>query len=66
MRVVIAIHDLPVWTIPVAESRRIAAALPTDDVVDVRNEAARAPAIAAADAVFTARLSASEWTERSG
>jgi phosphoglycerate dehydrogenase-like enzyme len=61
MRIVIAIHDLPVWTIPVAESHRIAAALPADDVVDVRDEAVRVDAIAAADVVFTARLRASEF-----
>jgi D-2-hydroxyacid dehydrogenase (NADP+) len=60
MRIVIAIHDLPVWTIPVTESRRIAAALPADEVVDVREDEARIAALAGADVVFAARLSASE------
>src|SRR5438874_5982137 len=63
MRIVIAIHDLPAWTIPVTESRRIAASLPAQDVVDVRDEPGRASAIASADVVFAARLSASEFDE---
>jgi phosphoglycerate dehydrogenase-like enzyme len=63
MRIVIAIHDLPVWTIPAGESRRIAAALPDDEVIDVRDEAARSPAIATADVVFAARLSAAEFDQ---
>lgn len=61
MRIVIAIHDPPVWTIPAAESRRIAANLSSDDVVDVRNEGSRGPAIAEADVLFTARLSVAEF-----
>jgi phosphoglycerate dehydrogenase-like enzyme len=60
LRVVIAIHDHPVWSMPQAESRRVAGVLAADEVVDVRDEAARAPAIASADVVFTARLSMAE------
>jgi len=36
VRVVVAVHDPPVWTLPAAEARRIATALPHDDVVLAR------------------------------
>jgi phosphoglycerate dehydrogenase-like enzyme len=60
MRLVIAVHDPPVWTIPAAEVARIAAALRDVEVVDTRDEAARAQAMPAADVMLATRLSAEE------
>jgi hypothetical protein len=37
MRIVAAQHDPPVWTLPAAQVRRIAQALPDDTVIDARS-----------------------------
>jgi phosphoglycerate dehydrogenase-like enzyme len=59
IRILVAIHDLPVWSIPDDQVRRLAAALPDDEVVHVRSEADR-PALATADIAFAHRLSEDE------
>jgi phosphoglycerate dehydrogenase-like enzyme len=61
MRIVIAIHDLPVWSIPPSEVDRIARALPEDEVVDAREPEARRLAYPDADVLFATRLRADEF-----
>jgi phosphoglycerate dehydrogenase-like enzyme len=60
MRLVIAVHDPPVWTIPAAEVARIAAALPDVEVIDTRDAASRQQAMPTADVLLATRLSADE------
>lgn len=60
MRIVVSIHDLPVWTIPPTEVARIARVLPDDEVIDAREPADRARAFPAADVLYATRLSADE------
>jgi phosphoglycerate dehydrogenase-like enzyme len=60
VRIVIAIHDPPVWTIPASEVDRIQRTLAGDEVVDARDEAARRRALPAAEVLFATRLSADE------
>lgn len=62
MRIVIAIHDLPVWSIPASEVDRIARALPGDEIVDARESEARRQAYPEADILFATRLGADEFT----
>ena len=61
MRIVVAIHDLPVWTIPPAEVARIAASLPGDEVHDARERDERRRLIPTADILFATRLHADEF-----
>jgi len=61
MRIVVAIHDLPVWTIPPREVARLAAALPGDEVRDAREPAERRELIPTADILFATRLSREEF-----
>jgi D-2-hydroxyacid dehydrogenase (NADP+) len=61
MRVVVAIHDLPVWSIPPAEITRLAAALPDDAVIDAREAAERRAIIPTADVLFATRISVEEF-----
>jgi phosphoglycerate dehydrogenase-like enzyme len=61
MRVVVAIHDLPVWTIPPAEVDRIASALPDDEVLDAREADARRELMPTADVLFATRIRAHEF-----
>jgi len=61
VRIAVAIHDPPVWTIPSAEVERIARALPHDRVVDARDPSARLAAFADADVLFATRISAAEF-----
>jgi len=60
MRIVTAVHDPPVWTLPASQVRRIAAALPGDDVIDARSPEERLKAFADADVIVTARITADE------
>jgi phosphoglycerate dehydrogenase-like enzyme len=64
MRIVVAIHDLPVWSIPEDQVRRLVRALPDEQVVHVRSEAERG-ALALADVVFGHRLSQDELASAS-
>jgi phosphoglycerate dehydrogenase-like enzyme len=61
MRIAIAIHDPPVWTIPPAEVARLASLLPGDEVVDARDPDARKRAFAEAEILFATRISAEEF-----
>ena len=61
MRIVVSIHEPPVWTIPQSQVARIAAALPGDEVVDARDQDARRREFADADVVFSWRISAEEF-----
>jgi phosphoglycerate dehydrogenase-like enzyme len=60
MRLVVAVHDPPVWTIPPAEVARIAAALPDVEVIDARDPASRLEHFPAADVLLATRLTAEE------
>lgn len=61
MRIAIAIHDPPVWTIPSSQVARIVRSLPRDHVVDARDPGSRLRAFAAADVLFATRISATEY-----
>jgi len=61
VRVVVAVHDPPVWTIPAEEVRRIARALPHDEVVDARSAEDRRRELSAADVLVATRISADEF-----
>jgi D-2-hydroxyacid dehydrogenase (NADP+) len=61
VRIVVAIHDLPVWTIPPAEVARLARAVPDDRVVDAREPAERRIAFADADVLFATKMTAEEF-----
>lgn len=58
MRLVIHIHDLPMWSLPPVQVERIRTALPDVDVVDVRDERDAAQALAGADAALATRMTA--------
>lgn len=60
MRIVAAVHDPPVWTIPAAQVQRIARALSDDEVIDARTPEERIAAFADADVILAARMSADE------
>jgi phosphoglycerate dehydrogenase-like enzyme len=61
MRVAVAIHDLPVWTIPPAQVDRLAALMPGDTITDARDPESRRRAFADADVAFATKLSADEF-----
>jgi phosphoglycerate dehydrogenase-like enzyme len=61
VRIVVAIHDLPVWSIPASEVARVAHALPEDEVRDARGAADRRREFADADVLFATRISADEF-----
>jgi len=61
MRIAVAIHDPPVWTIPPSDVARLARAVPDDDVVDARAPEDRTAAFATADVLFATRISADEF-----
>jgi len=63
VRVVVAIHDPPVWIIPEREVERLRQALPADEVSHVRESAGRRGAFADADVLFATRLNADEFGE---
>lgn len=61
MRVAVAIHDLPVWTIPPAQVDRLAQLLPADTITDARDPDSRRRAFADADIAFATKMSADEF-----
>src|SRR6476620_9249610 len=61
MRVAVAIHDLPVWTIPPAQVDRLAGLMPGDTITDARDPESRRRAFADADIAFATKLSADEF-----
>ena len=62
MRVVVAVHDPPVWTMPAEHVARIAASLPADEVVPARELDERRREFPTADVIVTTRLSGEEFT----
>lgn len=56
MRLVIHVHDLPMWSLPVAQVERIRRALPDVDVVDVRDHDACRAVIGEADVALAPRM----------
>ncbi len=56
MRIVVAIHDPPVWSIPPSSVRELAGALPDDEILDARDAASRRALIPTADVLFATRL----------
>lgn len=61
MKIVVAIHDLPVWSIPDHEVERLAAALPDDVVVNAQESDARLREYPGADVLFATRISADQF-----
>ena len=61
MRVVVAVHDPPVWTMPSSQVARIATSLPADEVVHAREPDERRREYPAADVIVTTRMSAAEF-----
>lgn len=58
MRLVVHIHDLPMWSLPPVQVERIRQALPDVDVVDVREAGQAAQALAGADVALATRMTA--------
>jgi phosphoglycerate dehydrogenase-like enzyme len=56
LRLVVHIHDLPVWSLPPAQVDRLRRALPDVDVIDVRNDADCRAAIPDADVLLATKL----------
>jgi len=61
VRIVVSIHDLPVWTIPPAQVERLARVLSDDHVVDAREAAERRAAFPNADVLFATKITADEF-----
>ena len=60
LRIVTAVHDPPVWSMPAREVERIAAALPDADVVDARTPEERRREFAQADVLLATKISSEE------
>jgi len=58
LRLVVHIHDLPVWSLPPAQVDRLRRALPDVDVIDVRNDADCRAAIPGAEVLLATTLPA--------
>jgi len=61
VRIVISVHDPPVWTIPARDIQRVRAALPQDDVVDARTADERRLAFPDAEVIVATRISGEEF-----
>ncbi len=61
MKIVVSIHDLPVWSIPDAEIDRVSAALPDDEVVSAREADARRREFPMADVLFATKIRSEEF-----
>ena len=66
MRVAVAIHDQPVWTIPDDQVRRLASSLPGDEIVHASAFRHRAAAFAGADVAFATRVTVEEFAAAPG
>lgn len=62
-RIVVSVHDPPMWTMPATVVERLACALPDDVVVDARTPEARLEAIAGADIFFSTRITPDEFAQ---
>jgi len=61
MRIVVSIHDLPVWSIPASEVSRLQTELPDDEIVDARDLEARRREFESADVLFATRIRPDEF-----
>ncbi|HYN07561.1 MAG TPA: D-2-hydroxyacid dehydrogenase [Vicinamibacterales bacterium] len=61
MRVVVAVHDPPVWTMPAEQVARIASRLPDDDVVGALEPDERRREFPMAEVIVTTRLKGDEF-----
>jgi phosphoglycerate dehydrogenase-like enzyme len=61
VRIVISVHDPPVWTIPVRDVERVRAALPHDEVVDARTPDERRLAFPDAEVIVATRITGDEF-----
>ncbi len=61
MRIVVSVHDPPVWTIPPREVDRLASALPDVEVVDAREADDRRREFPTADVIVATRITADEF-----
>lgn len=61
MKIVVSIHDLPVWSIPDAEIHRLRTSLPDDEVVSARELIERQHELPTADVLFGTRIRSEEF-----
>lgn len=61
MRIVVSVHDPPVWSIPPEVVDRLRLSLPADEVVDARTPEERAQAFTGADVLIATRITADEF-----
>ena len=61
MRVVLAVHEPPMWTLPQHEVARIRERLPHDEVVDARSSPDRVAAYPGAEVIVANRMNAAEF-----
>ena len=61
MRIVVSVHDPPVWSIPPAVVDRLRASLPGDGVIDARTPDERRQAFADAEVLIATRITADEF-----
>ena len=66
MRLIIHIHDLPMWSLPLEQVDRIRQALPGVDVVDVRDESQAGAAMAKGDVALATRMTEATLAGASG
>lgn len=57
LKLVVHIHDLPAWSVPLAQVERLRRALPDAEVVDVRDHAAAESAVPGAEVMFATLIS---------
>lgn len=61
MRIVVSVHDPPVWSIPHSVVDQLRSVLPGDEVVDARTTEERRQAFADAEVLVATRISAEEF-----
>jgi phosphoglycerate dehydrogenase-like enzyme len=61
VRVVVSVHDPPVWSIPPEVVDRLRDSLPADEVIDARTAEERAQAFSEADVLVATRITAEEF-----
>jgi phosphoglycerate dehydrogenase-like enzyme len=61
VRIVVSVHDPPVWSIPPAVVDRLRESLPRDEVVDARTQEERRHAFPSADVLIATRITAEEF-----
>ena len=61
MKIVVSVHDLPVWSMPDQEIDRLVATLPDDHIVNARDAASRRAAFPGADVLLTTKIRGEEF-----